>query len=309
MNTLLNKKKYLICWDNEFIRYIVSGYSNEITIIPLSYSQTDSIFKKILKKACNVLGFKFIAYYLSIEKQVLREIKSIDDNSLLIIIGIEVDLFHKVLHSIIPGNTEKYLWLWNKIREDDVNFLESIKKYNYSISSFDKNDANKYNLIYKQQFYRYPSKTEFEYSIHSDFYFMGHNHGRRNVIDLLKSELNSEKFSTNFIVSENPFDFNVSYFKNIDYIYETRCVVDIPQKGQLGLTLRVLEALFFNKKLITTNVDICNYDFYNSANIFIWSVDNLLDLKRFLETPYQSISDEIVFKYSVDYFINNISQK
>ena len=48
----------------------------------------------------------------------------------------------------------------------------------------------------------------------------------------------------------------------------SRCILDSPQAGQLGLTIRVLEALGAKKKLITTNKDIKNYDFYKEENIY-----------------------------------------
>ena len=51
--------------------------------------------------------------------------------------------------------------------------------------------------------------------------------------------------------------------KEMDDVYESsRCVLDSAQAGQLGLTIRVLEALGAKKKLITTNEDVVNYDFY-----------------------------------------------
>lgn len=45
----------------------------------------------------------------------------------------------------------------------------------------------------------------------------------------------------------------ISYQENLDNIRKSKCIVDVVQKGQIGLTLRPLESLFFKKKLLTNN--------------------------------------------------------
>ena len=57
--------------------------------------------------------------------------------------------------------------------------------------------------------------------------------------------------------------------KEMNDVYEaSRCVLDSAQAGQLGLTIRVLEALGAKKKLITTSPEVKRYDFYCEDNIF-----------------------------------------
>ena len=47
-------------------------------------------------------------------------------------------------------------------------------------------------------------------------------------------------------------------------------LLDVVQKGQSGLTLRFMEGLLFNKKVVTTNVHIKeNKDFGNNSNIYV----------------------------------------
>lgn len=49
----------------------------------------------------------------------------------------------------------------------------------------------------------------------------------------------------------------------------TNCVLDIPIPNQLGLTIRSIEALALNKKLITMNKQIKSEPFYNERFIFV----------------------------------------
>ena len=71
---------------------------------------------------------------------------------------------------------------------------------------------------------------------------------------------------------------------------------EIVQPGQGGLTIRTLEALFYNKKLITNNESITEYDFYNADNIFIYKEQdcNIDALKSFLKKNNVIIEQNIL---------------
>lgn len=89
-------------------------------------------------------------------------------------------------------------------------------------------------------------------------------------------------------------------------INNSKVVIDIHHPKQTGLTMRTIEVLGAKKKLITTNEDVFNYDFFNGNNIHI--VDRLnpkIDL-NFLELPYMDVSQEIYTKYSLEGWIKDI---
>ena len=75
---------------------------------------------------------------------------------------------------------------------------------------------------------------------------------------------------------------------------------------QQGLTFRVFEAMGFRKKLITTNADIVNYDFYNANNIFVWTEDSKEIPDAFFETDYEELPEEIFKKYSLENWLKTI---
>ena len=89
-------------------------------------------------------------------------------------------------------------------------------------------------------------------------------------------------------------------------VYEaSRCVLDSAQDGQLGLTIRVLEALGAKKKLITTNEDIVNYDFYCPENIYLY--DGKIDMNNvFFKEDYKEVSQGIYEKYSLRSWLKEI---
>jgi hypothetical protein len=65
------------------------------------------------------------------------------------------------------------------------------------------------------------------------------------------------------------------YFKRISLeeyfvlLSETKAVIDSEHPTQSGLTMRTIESLALNKKLITTNKNILKEPFYNPANIMV----------------------------------------
>lgn len=78
----------------------------------------------------------------------------------------------------------------------------------------------------------------------------------------------------------------------------SKAIVEINQSQQNGLTVRALEALFTEKKLITNNLDIINMDFYNKNNIFIIGQDSFNLLRKFIDSDYEKIPKSIIDNYS-----------
>ena len=77
-------------------------------------------------------------------------------------------------------------------------------------------------------------------------------------------------------------------------------VLDIQHPKQTGLTMRTIETLGAKKKLITTNNQIKEYDFYNPSNILVVDRKNPIIPDSFMNTPYVDIPKEIYEKYYID---------
>jgi len=87
---------------------------------------------------------------------------------------------------------------------------------------------------------------------------------------------------------------------------DSRVLLDIAQPKQDGLSFRIFEAMIMEKKLITTNRSVTAYDFYNPNNIFIWQNETTIPAKEFFTTPYSPVSEEIVKKYSLENWVQQI---
>ncbi|MDY5063389.1 MAG: hypothetical protein SPE82_01560 [Succinivibrio sp.] len=81
-------------------------------------------------------------------------------------------------------------------------------------------------------------------------------------------------------------------------IKKSKCILDAPQSGQTGLTIRSIECLGAKRKLITSNPDIKKYDFYDPANILVF--DGTIDTEsEFFKCKYKEIDEKIYIKYSL----------
>ena len=89
-------------------------------------------------------------------------------------------------------------------------------------------------------------------------------------------------------------------------IEQSKVVIDMQHPNQKGLTMRSIETLGMRKKLITTNSDIVNYDFYNENNIYIIDRDNPVIKPDFFKTEYIPIPDKIYNRYSLAQWIFDV---
>ena len=59
--------------------------------------------------------------------------------------------------------------------------------------------------------------------------------------------------------------------------YNTDCIVEVVKEGQTGVSLRTCEAIAFNKKLLTNNVQIKEMPFYDSRFISVFTDSDEID--------------------------------
>ncbi|MFC3903423.1 hypothetical protein SAMN05421749_102208 [Acinetobacter marinus] len=99
---------------------------------------------------------------------------------------------------------------------------------------------------------------------------------------------------------------SIKFDENIDRINQSDILVDVVNPIHHGLSFRTFEALYYQKKLITNNSTVKDYDFYHPNNILIWDGEDLSMLGEFLRLPYHHIDDSIRDKYSFKNWIKNI---
>ena len=89
---------------------------------------------------------------------------------------------------------------------------------------------------------------------------------------------------------------------------ESRCILDAPQDGQRGLTIRTLECLGAKRKLITTNPEVRNYDFFRESNIYVYDGEPDPD-NVFFTGDYEELPPSVYRKYSLRSWIGFVLEE
>lgn len=178
--------------------------------------------------------------------------------------------------------------------------------------TFDPKDAVEYNMVFKPLFYsggvqQFSERTD----IVQDIFFVGVDKNRLPMLIKLKEEFAKANLTSKMIVvadkhrnyssdEKTMLSQPISYEDVIDNVRHSRCVLDIVQAGQSGITLRPMEAMMNDKKLITNNLYIKEYDFYNPENIFILQERDISELAGFVRKPMVPVPLDIKENYTFE---------
>jgi len=92
----------------------------------------------------------------------------------------------------------------------------------------------------------------------------------------------------------------------LELVKKSDILLDLQRPNQKGLSFRILEGIGLNKKIITTNTDVKNYDFYIPNNIAIVDSNSINILDTFFTTPYENLDPKIVNKYHISSWVNEV---
>ena len=92
----------------------------------------------------------------------------------------------------------------------------------------------------------------------------------------------------------------------IQMLNQCKCILDLNPPYQTSLSTRAHEAMAARRKYVTTNAAIKDYEYYNPNNILIIDINNPIIPKEFLDSPYESPSEEVLYKYSVGGLIDDL---
>ena len=205
------------------------------------------------------------------------------------------------------------IWYWNivknTIQPKEINDLRC------TLWSFSRIDCENYGLRFNPPPYfkemAYQSEKE---SV--DICFVGKDKGRLEQLLKWKKTFEEQGFTTEFIITpSHPYDRNPNYSKPITYKQSievnsrAKAIFDYIEIDNSGQSMRVMEALFTHKKIITNNKLIKDYDFYCPENFFILNIDPIEKLKTFMEKPYREPSEEVKIRYDFDNFLLRFWEK
>lgn len=217
-------------------------------------------------------------------------------------------------------------YTWDSI-ENKPKIKRNLRYYDQCFT-FDPEDAKAYGMKFRPLFFS-PGFDKPNSDSHTyDLSFIGTVHSDRyRIVHLLIKQLPPEKrvyiylylqapwmydlrrIFTNTLSGANRNSFKFSPLsKDVvqEVFFASRSILDIEHPGQRGATMRTFEAIGSHRKLITTNVALQDYDFYNPRNILI--IDRYapkLD-SDFLNTSYEPLPEEIRSRYSIKAWVQDV---
>lgn len=184
------------------------------------------------------------------------------------------------------------------------------------IYSFEKEDCRKYNLKFKTNFiYNFQEKKIEDKKNNIEVFNISTYGNRTDLFIKIGKNLKHQNIPYKFFIydknkklKDNKFVESIQQTISLNeinnYIEKSNVLLDIHRKNQNGLSFRVFESLGLHKKLITTNSDIKNYDFYNANNILIIDSKEPKINVDFFKNPYTEIPKEILYNYQIKNWFN-----
>lgn len=225
-------------------------------------------------------------------------------------------------------NATKIMYQWDSFANNPN--IKNIIHYFDKCFTFDPQDAQKYNWIYRPLFYLNSHANTKSHNKIYDFVFIGTLYYKRakllvNLKDFCKRNnyklfhfLYVKKFeyfihtkilrdSRYTILSLEDVNFVSLTNTEVENIYlNSKIFVDYTAENQVGLTIRTIESIGNHSKIITNNKDIINADFYNPNNIYIYNIDNFQIPSDFINSPYKELDASLYKKYSLKGWIDDI---
>ena len=199
-----------------------------------------------------------------------------------------------------------HYFAFNKLKPEIVEQVRKDKNIDF-FWTFDPNDANKYGFRFNTPMYTMNLYKPFYSKRRPKVVYVGAAKKRESQINSIKAILEDAEIATDFRIIHDQSEY-IDYDEYLSIIENSSCILDITNRGQTGLTLRFMEALFLSKKLITNNVEAINQPFYNQNNIFVIGVDSISSINSFIESPYEEPDKEMVEYYDFERWIDRFAE-
>ena len=202
--------------------------------------------------------------------------------------------FSKILKNEFPDS--KIVYYFQDLICLDKNkkeFVQNIPKNIDAVYSFDMKDAEKYNLYFHNISYSLPKYDKKRVPMY-DVFFLGAAKNRLPEIIAAYEVLRKQNIKCLFFIigvdksarkyedEINYCDF-VSYDDYLEYLQDSKCVLEIMQKNGTGNTIRTNEVIAYDKLLLSNNQCLLSNSLYDSEYMKVFDDLSLIDVKDFLK--------------------------
>lgn len=260
------------------------------------------IFKKSIKK-------------IEMEKHVLSHFKNQELYDIILVI--RPDCFTKQTHLEIKKHTNNYIsYLYDSCTRFPIDYL--LDGVFDQIYSFDLDDCQKFGFTFITNYIYIDKKAIKENETNQNVFIIISVDERLPFLNNLANHLSQQNIDFKFLVigKRKPKDINPNIIYSKKHIFledlqndleNSKVFLDLIRHGHNGLSFRIFEALAMQKKIITTNDSIKEYDFYNPNNILVLNENEDININPdFFTTPYEPLSDEMYHKYTIQNWVKTV---
>lgn len=197
-------------------------------------------------------------------------------------------------------------------------YVDKLTKMYDLVFAFDPLDQKKYGFLYSPLIYDpIPGVSTSKNNYKDTAFYIGQAKDRLPILLSIYEKIESMGIKTDFnivnvardnIKHQERINFNhpITYNEVLKHISRCSCIIDGIQGGSTGLTIKTCEAVCYHKKLITTNKNLADYDFYDPRYMLI--IDKAEDITADFFTNNRNVrySDEAVYFFSGKRFWNQI---
>lgn len=289
--------------------------ANHINLIDFKYKHPSLLHR--IGNAIQKILFKKNVKKLKRQEYVLEQVKALPKQDIVLVI--RPDLLDKKTHLAIKKMAVKYYaYLYDSTKRFPVDHL--LSGIFDRIFSFDGEDVQKYGFGHITNYIYLPTQEIKPVSgFRHNVFMVISGDERLDTLNKIAEKLDEINISYKFIVraSRRPANLHhgIDYSEKeiwqdelMEYLENSEIFLDLIRHGHNGLSFRVFEALAYQKKLITTNASVKNYDFYDPNNILVIDTTDVQIDPQFFVTPYKPLAEEIYNKYTIENWVKTVFQ-
>lgn len=203
----------------------------------------------------------------------------------------------------------------------EYGYIDDLNDWYDVVFAFDLEDAKKYNFSYSPLIYDADESYNKQLKESKDdlVFYVGQAKDRLSGLLSCFEKLKKLGIKTDFHianVSENDIKYAdeitynkfMTYDQAVDSIQKATCLIDVIQGDSTGLTIKTCEAVCYDKKLITTNVHVKEYPFYDPRYIRVIESEDDIDEAFFKENTDVHYSEEGKKYFSAESFLQRIDK-
>ncbi len=306
---------YILYYNYSYTKFLLGAFADnpevKLVEVPRERFPLNAFYRLFAK--LNVDLFAPVSFNIKVRK-VLHAIKK--DDVLLLFDYLKYPNVRFLLKRTKAAKI--HVWIWNTIGENEVKLFKCLHDERLAYHTFDSCEAERYGIAFHEQFYREKTVGD-EKEMKYDFFFAGLNKGRLPYLEALSKKLRSYGYATLFVVSDATAEKDlypnvhilrkeIPYAEILDWVAQSRVIVDIVKENQAGMTLRVLEGIFLKKKVLSNNDKILDSTMFRPENFFVMKGLGLNkeSLDQFMASVYQPYDEAFRRKLRIETWLDNI---